>query len=429
MLSIITPLHAPGNTFIQETYESLCAQTVQDWTWVILENHGGFVPDSIAHAKDPRVRVWTNGDGLEGVGALKRRCCKFASGEFVVELDADDLLRPDALQLILEGFATGADFVYSDVAEFKTGSYAPVWPYDPIYGWSSYITQMPNGKILNANRQPPLTPQNFRYIDWSPNHVRAWRADTYWELGGHEAGLLVADDHDLVVRFYLAGKKFHHIEDAIYYYRIHDQNTVKTRNEEIRRGTEVIYDRHIWALAEKFANDNKLLKVDLCCWQTQIPGYEGWDEHNYGHNKVANLNGPWPAADNSVGLIRAQDALEHLHDRIHTMNEAFRVLAPGGFFLANTPSTNGMGAFCDPTHVSYWNKLSFRYYTSAQYAAYIPAFKGRFETLRVQELDTDPGVVTVQSHLVAQKPGYEHMGPSGWPRELTPRIPMLNVSA
>ncbi len=41
------------------------------------------------------------------------------------------------------------------------------------------------------------------------------------------------------------------------------------------------------------------------------------------------------------------------------MQEAHRCLTPGGWFLTLTPSTDGRGAFQDPTHVSFWNSNSF----------------------------------------------------------------------
>jgi hypothetical protein len=61
------------------------------------------------------------------------------------------------------------------------------------------------------------------------------------------------------------------------------------------------------------------------------------------------------------------------------------VLKPGGWLITRTPSTDGRGAFQDPTHVSFWNPNSFLYYTSRQLAQYIPAIQCRFQSLRVQQ--------------------------------------------
>ena len=44
------------------------------------------------------------------------------------------------------------------------------------------------------------------------------------------------------------------------------------------------------------------------------------------------------------------------------IEEIYRVLKPGGLFTSMTPSTDGRGAFQDPTHVSFWNRNSWLYF-------------------------------------------------------------------
>lgn len=79
-------------------------------------------------------------------------------------------------------------------------------------------------------------------------------------------------------------------------------------------------------------------------------------------NIIHDLNTKWPFEDNSVEYLRAYDIFEHLKDKQFTMQEAYRVLQPRGTLDIFVPSTDGRGAFCDPTHVSYWNQLSIIYY-------------------------------------------------------------------
>ena len=86
---------------------------------------------------------------------------------------------------------------------------------------------------------------------------------------------------------------------------------------------------------------------------------------------TADLTQRWPWADNSVLAFRAQDFIEHLPDKMHTMREMHRCLVPGGWALIDVPSTDGRGAFCDPTHVSYWNEISFWYFTRPEKAKFI----------------------------------------------------------
>ena len=79
----------------------------------------------------------------------------------------------------------------------------------------------------------------------------------------------------------------------------------------------------------------------------------------------------WPFEDGSVGLFRANDAVEHMKDPVNTMKEMYRCLSDYGWALIEVPSTDGRGAFQDPTHVSFWNSNSFWYYTKQEMAHYI----------------------------------------------------------
>jgi predicted SAM-dependent methyltransferase len=92
------------------------------------------------------------------------------------------------------------------------------------------------------------------------------------------------------------------------------------------------------------------------------------------------LNQGIPLPDNSVGVLNASHVIEHLKDPIKTMREIHRVLAHGGWAFIEVPSTDGRGAFQDPTHVSYWNENSFLYYTDYNVGKYI-----RNTTIRFQE--------------------------------------------
>jgi len=76
----------------------------------------------------------------------------------------------------------------------------------------------------------------------------------------------------------------------------------------------------------------------------------------------ADLNNMWPFVTSTADYILAQDIIEHLSDKIFTMNEAWRVLKNMALFDIWVPTTDGPGAFQDPTHVSFWNRRSFLYY-------------------------------------------------------------------
>jgi SAM-dependent methyltransferase len=147
-----------------------------------------------------------------------------------------------------------------------------------------------------------------------------------------------------------------------------------------------------------------LLKVDLCCGNGKPEGFFGvdcWPGSKV--DQVADLNKTFPFKDNSVDELRAYDAIEHLPDKIHTMNEIWRVCKPDAFVDILVPSTDGRGAFQDPTHVSYWNLNSFYYYTidSPGYLelCHRYGFKGAFKVIKLENTKADQSNVI---HVCAQ---------------------------
>jgi hypothetical protein len=96
-----------------------------------------------------------------------------------------------------------------------------------------------------------------------------------------------------------------------------------------------------------------------------------------------------------------------LEDRIHTMNELWRVAKPDGVIDIRVPSTDGRGAFQDPTHISFWNINSFMYY-SIEYPAYLKlnqiyGFKGAFKIESLEHERSEGDVVHVRALLRAAK--------------------------
>jgi SAM-dependent methyltransferase len=107
-----------------------------------------------------------------------------------------------------------------------------------------------------------------------------------------------------------------------------------------------------------------LMKLNLGCCDALLAGYVNVDIIAGIGVEVADLSKPWPWRDSSIDFIRAHDIIEHLPDKILTMNETWRVLKPGCEAEIVVPTTDGPGAFQDPTHVSFWHRRSFMYYES-----------------------------------------------------------------
>src|SRR6185295_5002033 len=90
-----------------------------------------------------------------------------------------------------------------------------------------------------------------------------------------------------------------------------------------------------------------MIKLNLGCNDRHLPDHVNVDRVAPA-DVVTDLEQRWPWENSTVEHIVAHDIIEHLHDKIHTMNEAHRVLAPAGTIEIAVPTTDGPGAWCDP---------------------------------------------------------------------------------
>ena len=363
-LSIITPSHRAD--YLYDLYKSIESQTYQNWEWVLYLN-GGLTSKDIPTEilKNPKVKVFENTESNSKVGYLKNQAFKLGTGEVLVEVDHDDLITPDCLDEIYQAFNKDSDigFVYSDNAKLDDNFI----PYGSQYGWT-YENFDWNGKQLISMNTPIASAGSMSLIYYAPDHVRAWRTSVYLEIGGHDVNLSILDDQDLMIRTYMVSK-FEYIPKTLYIYRIHGDNTWIERNAQIQEGTYAMFREWQQKLAERDADLNGLRKVDIGGGLFGREGYETVDITN--GDIVADLNDTWPFKDGEIGVLNASHVIEHLVDKQHTMSEIHRVLADGGWAFIEVPSTDGRGAFQDPTHVSYWNQNSFLYYTRKDQAQFI----------------------------------------------------------
>ena len=401
-ITVITPTNSLK--WYRQAKVSLLYQTFADWEWVVLFNGGVF-----EESDDPRIKCVQSLIGLENVGALKREACMHATTDFIVEFDHDDELDRDCLNAVLSEFEkTGADFVYSDDAHVHQSG--KPYLYGREYGWVARPSDFHGRREekLISYRRPSFLPQNVSRIWYAPDHVRAWRREAYWKVGGHDASMRVLDDQDLMCRMFVAGAKFSHIPRCLYKYVVHQNNTWLVNNEEIQERTIQLHDFYIEAMALTHWQAAGKDCIDLGGAIDSPAGWKACDVHDA--PVTANLDEKWPFEDGSVGVFRAHDIIEHLKNPVHTMNEAWRCLTHGGLLLIEVPSTDGRGAFQDPSHVSFWNSNSFWYYTREAQARYIRhlGLKCRFQVVRMLDYYPSPWHRTnlipyVRCHLAAIK--------------------------
>ena len=409
--SVFTPSHNPR--YLNSAYESLAQLSVSDWEWIVLLNRK--TPAWKPPVDDPRVKVDRAPPGAEGVGALKRAACARASGSILVELDHDDRLSRGCLAQLGEAFEDpSVVLAYSDFAQINADGSPNHDRFDPGYGWE-YARGTIDGQSYERCRALAPTPHNVGYIWYAPNHVRAFRRDAYEAVGGYDPEVEILDDQDLMSRLYLAGE-FRQINRCLYFQRIHADNTQRRQrvNDAIQEETVHYYREFIERLALAWARRNGLrcLRVRTPIWL----GEQSDTDDRY-EEQLIDPDDPRIDADpDSVALIRGWDVLQRLPQRAAFFNEVYRVLAHAGMILTQTPSTDGRGAFQDPSAVAYYNENSFMYLTQSELSQTIPDLRARLQvsylaTSYPSEGHADRDIAYVEANLLAVKNGPRQGGP------------------
>ena len=256
--SVFTPTYKTGDR-IYRTYEGLSNQTYSDWEWVIVDDS----PDDDTWNKiqeivtqDFRVKAYKISPISGGiVGLAKNRACHLSNGDWFVELDHDDYLLPSCLEDLDKAskMYPDAGFMYSEVCElFDDGEmkyYTDVWGengyanpengFNCAYGIHQWIDV--EGEKFLSHRYSDINPLSIRYNFSMPNHVRSWRRDVYFKVGGHNKRLPVADDFELIVRTFLE-TKFIHVKKLLYLQYNNKNSTVDNNVTDINRRARLIKD-------------------------------------------------------------------------------------------------------------------------------------------------------------------------------------------
>jgi glycosyltransferase involved in cell wall biosynthesis len=259
--SVFTPAFCIGDRIIK-TFESLQNQTLSDWEWVVVDDS----PEDHMETwkilkdlqnKDPRIKIHRNIPNSGGcVGEVKKKACSLSSGDWLVELDHDDYLLSNCLQEISKASSKfhDAGFIYSDCSEVDDYYQEPRFYYHSTdldfygkkdnsfnFGYSGNTWEIADGKKYLRHHYPSINPITIRFNISMPNHVRAWRREVYFKIGGHRENLPVADDYELIIRTFL-DTRIVHIKKLLYIQRYKYGSTVDQNSFEINARSRRIRD-------------------------------------------------------------------------------------------------------------------------------------------------------------------------------------------
>ena len=114
LVSVITPVFNSAR-YLPETYESLLAQSYNNWEWVVTDDcssDDSWKILSDISKSDPRVKVHRNGVN-SGAAVSRNVAIDKSVGDFIAFLDSDDYWFPDKLLRQIEFMGDGIDFSFT----------------------------------------------------------------------------------------------------------------------------------------------------------------------------------------------------------------------------------------------------------------------------------------------------------------------------
>lgn len=257
LISFFTPIYNTGEKLLR-TYESVKNQTYTNWEWVLVNDStdGGKtlkVAESISE-KDCRVKVYDFKKKSGGViGESKYRAASLCSGKYLMELDHDDDLLPEAAYWMVEAFKKYPDckFCYSDCAEIDENHKSLTYGDGFSFGYGSYRDEVYNGKIYKAVNTQNINSVTIHHIVGVPNHFRAWDREFYHSIGGHNRRLTIADDYELIIRTFL-NTRMVRIPKMLYLQYFHKSNTQDASRSDIQRRVRTIRNFYKEIINQRF---------------------------------------------------------------------------------------------------------------------------------------------------------------------------------
>lgn len=350
--------------YLPDVYKSIQKQELDNnsvnWEWVIVLD-GIPEPEELRGLPDVHLIHRDESDAEKNnIGALKKKAFGMAQGDLLIDLDHDDILEPGGIMaLVNEAVNHKQAFLYGDSAGFKPTGESPVLSSNIWQGYHRTV----NGINLRFHTPPVPDPYFLSNYLTIPHQPRAWTSEAYKNLGGFDANLPVAAEHDLICRTYSMGIRMVHVPEARSMYRIRGDaggamsirraefNNYSTRNLwKNLRGMVAQWCRHT-KLPTAIITAKKNSKIDTASYQ--------W----HGTFKIFsdNLETVMESLRGSqLGAIMFSDFLQIIPagEQIKAVKDMTVDLVDGGWVLGDTPSSTGRGAG-DPYGKSLWNEYSF----------------------------------------------------------------------
>jgi GT2 family glycosyltransferase len=199
--SIVTPVYETPAGVLRAMLRSVRRQRFRNWELCLVDDasaqpHVAAILE-VAQQRDPRIRLQRRTEN-GGIVAASNDALAMAGGEFIVLLDHDDKLHPDALAHVAEALdrVPEADYLYTDEDKIDR-----------------------RGLIHSGEFcKPDFSPERLRTQMYTC-HLSVLRRSLVEEVGGFDPRFEGSQDWDLVLRVTERARRVVHVPRVLYHWR------------------------------------------------------------------------------------------------------------------------------------------------------------------------------------------------------------------
>jgi hypothetical protein len=196
--SIIIPTRNRA-ALLQQTLDSVRAQTISDWEAIVIDDHSTDETESQtreASSRDSRIRYLQIADKT-GAPAARNLGVKEAQGEYIIFLDSDDLLAPHCLEQRMKAMTNRRDL---DFSVFPCQLFRQT-PGDVQLLWNCKTDENDLDRFLKMD------------VAWQTTSP-IWRRESLGKFAPWDESVLSGQDWEFHIRAIVAGLKYEWFESS-----------------------------------------------------------------------------------------------------------------------------------------------------------------------------------------------------------------------
>ncbi len=226
LISVIVPTYETSEPVLIQTLQSVTQQIYDEWELIVCDDasrssHIKKILQQFAE-QDSRIRYLINPVN-QGVSATSNQAIEAAEGEFIVLLDHDDALMPQALLRVAQAIVFDqADFIYSDEA----------------------LVAEDGIRLIDFAFRPAFSLEFLRHHPYIV-HLIAFKKELFHRSGGFNTELTISQDYDLILKLCEQAETVVHIPEVLYSWRQIETSSGHHQKYKVSAASTKILQSHL----------------------------------------------------------------------------------------------------------------------------------------------------------------------------------------